>query len=198
MLSNLCRRSPLSGASTATAAKQLLITVRHNRSDNYTQLPPRPSPPGLHHNKHGAAITPPDYTSPYREARAKHRAARRAKYVKKLERIERLKTRQDLALNRGMHRREWDNWFSKKRDWNEIQHKLAKKQGLEFQIQVGLVVERLPVIEPDRPQWKTDYINLNNWFGQFGKEYPPALGMVPPPPPKSEQEILGESFFNCF
>ena len=41
-----------------------------------------------------------------------------------------------------------------------------------WKIQVACVVERLPVVMPDKPSWLQDFIELQEYEQQFGKQYP--------------------------
>jgi ADP-ribose pyrophosphatase YjhB (NUDIX family) len=114
--------------------------------------------------------------STYAEKKQAEKQKRTERYNQKVARLERLKTRRDgkpLDLLKNKFR----EWFDKKRIYQEIQDRKARQENMEWDIQVAAIVERLPVVTPDKPQWEQDYIDLRTYLDQFGKEYPPELGM---------------------
>ena len=44
-----------------------------------------------------------------------------------------------------------------------------------WKIQVACIVERLPVVMPDKPSWLQDFTELQEYEQQFGKQYPPEF-----------------------
>ena len=62
-----------------------------------------------------------------------------------------------------------------KKRMEEISDRRAKKLGLEWKIQVAVVLERLPVVLADKADWERDYDNLRTYLDQFGRDYPEAL-----------------------
>ena len=66
-------------------------------------------------------------------------------------------------------------WFKPKAERENHHNDQAWKLGLEWKLQVAVVLERLPVVLPDKPQWQEDYDNLRTYLDQFGKEYPAEL-----------------------
>jgi len=76
----------------------------------------------------------------------------------------------------------------------------ARQAGLPWKVRVCAVVERLPVILPDREEWETNYEELSAYLQQFGREYPKELGFTKEGPnleagerfDLSYDEIVGE------
>jgi hypothetical protein len=111
--------------------------------------------------------------------KAAKKERRRALYEAKMQRRERLPQRRANRPERGCKSREFREWFDKKRVWNEIMDRKARQANQEWQLQVAAIVERLPVVLPDPPEWMSDYMDLREYLDLFGKEYPKELGMVP-------------------
>ena len=91
------------------------------------------------------------------------------------QRLERLKTRRD-GHGVGLRKRTFREWYDKRRIYQEIMDRKARQANLEWTIQAAAILERLPVVTPDKPQWEVDYLNLKAYLEQFGKEYPEELG----------------------
>lgn len=59
------------------------------------------------------------------------------------------------------------------------------------------MVERLPVVTPDEPQWEEDYMELRAYLDTYGKELPEETGFMPRDKPEdhiveSDEEMIGE------
>ena len=90
-------------------------------------------------------------------------------------------------------RHQFREWFDKRRIFQEIMDRKARQFKLDWTIQAAAILERLPVVTPDMPQWEIDYYNIKAYLEQFGKEYPDELGFSPGKGPvyMTEEEILG-------
>mmetsp|Transcript_14898 Transcript_14898/g.21067 ORF Transcript_14898/g.21067 Transcript_14898/m.21067 type:complete len:352 (+) Transcript_14898:232-1287(+) len=125
---------------------------------------------------------------------------RTQRYEYKMNRQENLKTRQSSQANRGMKSKEFNEWFNKRRIYQEIMDRKARQAGKEWTLRVGVVLERLPVVTPDMPQWEEDYLDLRQLLDTYGKQYPKELGMDHYPEPgecltrKELMEMLPEGF----
>ena len=53
----------------------------------------------------------------------------------------------------------------------------ARQAGMDWKIQVAVIVERLPVVTPDVEEWEQQYLDLRAYLDQFTWEYPEELGM---------------------
>ena len=108
-------------------------------------------------------------------------------------RVERLKTRRD-GKPKNEKQTAFREWFDKRRIYQEIMDRKARQAKLDWTIQAAAILERLPVITRDRPEWELEYFKLKSYLGQFGKEYPKELngfGRTIENPAMTEEELLG-------
>ena len=71
--------------------------------------------------------------------------------------------------------REFRSWFIKKKVDEEYMDRKARQAGLAWKINVAVLLERLPVILPDKEDWEIEFENLESYLMQFGKQYPEEL-----------------------
>lgn len=128
---------------------------------------------------------------------------RRVLWQSAQKRLERLTTRRD-GRDLGVKKNAFREWFDKRRIFQEIMDRKARQAKLDWTIHAAAMLERLPVITPDQPQWEVDYHNLKAHLEQFGKEYPPELGFSPTPNTRlavTDEELLGmcivQGFMDC-
>ena len=81
-------------------------------------------------------------------------------YHQRLERQLARKTRRKHSP-KNVKKKEFESWFLKRREYQEIQDKLARRAGKEWKIKVACVVERLPVVTPDKEKWMTDKFEMD-------------------------------------
>lgn len=99
---------------------------------------------------------------------------RAQRFAERIAHAEKVKRRRD-GKPRNTRKKEFNAWFRPKAKF-EIQHNhLARKLGMDWKLQVAVVLERLPVVLPDKPQWYADYENLRTYLDQFGRDYPVEL-----------------------
>ena len=66
------------------------------------------------------------------------------------------------------------------------------------------MVERIPIVTPDIPQWEREYNDLRDYIWTYGKEYPEETGfMYAMDKPEdhivpSDEEMIGECCFLLF
>ena len=101
---------------------------------------------------------------------------RRQTYEAKLNRGSSLKARREGSNERGAHASTFRSWFDQYKTRNETMDRKARQSGLPWQVRVAAVVERLPVVLPDKEQWEVDYEELDAYLKQFGRDYPKELG----------------------
>ena len=77
--------------------------------------------------------------------------------------------------NKGVRKRKFEAWFKPKKKHEEINNWRSKKLGMDWKIQVAVVLERLPKVLPDKPDWEREWDNLKDYLDQFGREYPEKL-----------------------
>jgi len=99
---------------------------------------------------------------------------RRALYESRQQRKERLKTRR-LGKRRDEKRREFRSWFIEKKVDEEYMNRKARQAGLDWKIQVAVILERYSVVLPDKEDWEVEYENLKAHLMQFDKQYPKEL-----------------------
>ncbi len=120
---------------------------------------------------------------------------RRFLYEKKMARQESLKTRR--GPNKGPKRKQFRDWFEPMRQAQLFQDREARRLNLPWKIRVATIIERLPVILPDKPKWQKDYIELRDYLDTFGKIYPKELGFQADDiaetmgHPTTEEDLLG-------
>jgi hypothetical protein len=96
----------------------------------------------------------------------------------------RLARRAALPLRRkgkdhGDKRRIFHEWFDPQRTFMEVLDRRARKSGLPFQVRVMAVVERLPVVIPDRENWEKEFEDLQDYLDCFGAVYPEDAPFMP-------------------
>ena len=124
---------------------------------------------------------------------------RRALYEKKVARQESLKTRR--GPNKGSKKKQFREWFEPLRQAQLFQEREARRLNLPWKIRVATIIERLPVITPDKPKWQKDYVELRDYLDTFGKIYPKELGFQPDDiaetmgHPTTEEDLLGTHIY---
>ena len=95
-------------------------------------------------------------------------------YIERKEHKEKVKRRRD-GRPKSVLKNKFEIWFKNKKRNEEINNSKARKLGLDWKIQVAVVLERLPIVLPDREKWEAEYETLRAYLDQFGREYPEAL-----------------------
>ena len=113
-------------------------------------------------------------SSGYLAAKKAAKERRRALYESRQERKERVKIRR-FGKPRGQKRRDFRSWFIEKKVDEEYMNRKARQAGLEWKIQVAVILERYSVVLPDKEEWLVEYENLKAHLMQFGKDYPKEL-----------------------
>lgn len=87
----------------------------------------------------------------------------------------------------------------KRKAYQEIQNRLAKRANKPWKVKVACVVERLPVVTPDKEKWETDFMEVQAYLSQFARTFPADTPFGPPaesdlPPgfkhPITEEDVL--------
>lgn len=140
-------------------------------------------------NTNGKKLTSLDQYSAEKEAAKQHRINL---YNAKISRKEGLKTRQDQE-KKNHKKKQFRTWFDAMASNQAYLDREARRQGKQWKIKVAAMVERLPVVTPDRPQWELDFLNLKAELGRYdGIAYPKELGFPDPIDDRvlSEQELM--------
>ena len=99
---------------------------------------------------------------------------RRDLFERKIERQERLKTRRS-GQPRDALRREFRDFFIKKKVDEEYMDRKARQAGLDWKINVAVILERQNIVLPDKEAWETEMENLQAHMMRYGKMYPKGL-----------------------
>jgi hypothetical protein len=99
---------------------------------------------------------------------------RRQQYETKVVRTENLQTRRADAP-RDQKKRVFRSWFIKKKVDEEYMSRKARQAGLEWKLDVAVIVERLNVVLPDKEKWEVEYGDLKAHLLQYGRQYPKEL-----------------------
>ena len=136
-----------------------------------------------------------DYTREKQEAKQR----RTEQYANKQNRKLRLKTRRDPEKAR-YNRNQFHAFFDVLKDRQEFLDRQARRQGLDWHIRVSVMVERLPVIMPERQDWEKEYEELRLYLDRFRPVYPSELGFRDPKMHDipTDEEVLGEFLNNFF
>jgi len=101
---------------------------------------------------------------------------RRRLWDARTERQLKLRTRRSNATDRdGILRREFRNFFIRKKVDDEYHDRKARQSGSSWKLRVAVVLERLAVVLPDKPRWEIEYEQLSAHLSKFGKMYPKEL-----------------------
>lgn len=123
-------------------------------------------------------------TQSWAERKAAAKAIRTERYNAHQDRLERLKTRRDNSpkdVKKNLFRGWWDNELK----YHAYLVRNAKREGKPWRIRVAVMLERLPVVMPDEPQWEEDYNMLRAYLDTYGKELPGFM-----PEDKEEDHIV--------
>ena len=114
-----------------------------------------------------------DSSSPsYFERKAATKQARVEAYKHKLERAVRIKSRRDHAP-RDVKKDEFRSWWDGRKAYEEQMNRKARQAGMDWTIKVATIVERLPVVMPDKEPYSKEFEELQAYLkAHSGKEYP--------------------------
>jgi large subunit ribosomal protein L46 len=99
---------------------------------------------------------------------------RRELYVARMERQERLAVRR--AGRPKMEKKlEFQRFFIRKKVQDEVWDRRARQAGLDWKIRVAVLVERIPIVLDDKPEWEVEYDKMKAHLNLYGKLYPKEL-----------------------
>ncbi|CAJ1960406.1 unnamed protein product [Cylindrotheca closterium] len=128
----------------------------------------------------------------YFERKATLKQQRVQAFVDRLQKDDERKKRRDNSP-KDVKKQEFREWWEKRRSYEDSLDRKARQAKKDWQIQVAVVLERIPVVLDDIADWEKDYDELKAYFAQFGKEYPKEL--VPPrkaPVLVTDEEVFAE------
>jgi len=116
----------------------------------------------------------------YFELKAQRKQRRTELYNAKVERrTVRLPKRRNVE-KRNYFRKQFRSWFDQVSRKQLFQDREARRLNLNWKLRVGVMLERLPVIFEDTPQWEEDYNILKAELMRYDKVYPKELNMGDP------------------
>ncbi|KAG7341110.1 39S mitochondrial ribosomal protein L46 [Nitzschia inconspicua] len=108
----------------------------------------------------------------YFDRKAAQKEQRKQQYQHKLVRSVQLIHRRDGAP-KDVLKNEFRSWWDGRRIQEEKLERKARQAGLEWKIQVATIVERLPVVLPDKTDFEQEFEVLQaSLLSQRGKKYP--------------------------
>lgn len=121
----------------------------------------------------------PKSLSEFQAQKAAAKQYRTDLYNSKMERKARLPSRRD-EKKKNYNKNLFRQWFDPLASRQAYYDRDARRQGLQWKIKVAAMVERLPVVTPDMPDWELDYLDLRAELDRYRKQYPKELGLADP------------------
>jgi hypothetical protein len=110
--------------------------------------------------------------SSYFERKAASKQMRVEAYKHKVERAVRIKSRRDDSP-KDAKKDEFRSWWDGRRAYEELMNRKARQAGMDWTMKVATIVERLPVVMPDKAPFETEFEDLQAYLkAHSGKEYP--------------------------
>lgn len=108
----------------------------------------------------------------YFERKAATKQLRVEAYKHKLERAIRIKSRRDNSP-KDVKKDEFRSWWDGRRAYEEQMNRKARQAEMDWTMKVATIVERLPVVMPDKAPFETEFEDLQAYLkAHSGKEYP--------------------------
>ena len=142
-------------------------------------------------------------TSPqlsYQARKDLEKQKRTERYHAQQSRLEHLKTRRANSP-KDVLKTKFRTWYDNELKYHNVLLQRAKKEKKPWKIRVAVMVERIPIVTPDIPQWEREYNDLRDYIWTYGKEYPEETGfMYAMDKPEdhivpSDEEMIGEYCF---
>lgn len=132
-------------------------------------------------------------SSSYFERKAASKQLRVEAYQHKLQRAIRIKSRRDNSP-KDVKKNEFRSWWDKRRAYEEQMDRKARQVGMEWTMKVAAIVERLPIVMPDKESFETEFEELQAYLNaRGGKEYPKEFmgtGADSLPEAYSDEELM--------
>ena len=110
----------------------------------------------------------------YFERKAVAKQQRTQEFIDRRHKKEERKKRRS-GSPRDLMKHEFREWWVERRSHEESLDRKAKQAQKDWNIEVAVVLERLPVVFDDFADWENDFDELKAYLAQFGKEYPKEL-----------------------
>jgi len=118
---------------------------------------------------------------------------RTEQYNNKINRREKLGNRQDPE-KKNHKKNEFRQWFDGMASKQAYLDREARRQGKQWKINVAAMVERLPIVTPDKHDWELDYFYLKAELQRYDDiAFPKELGIPDPMDFKvlKQEELMG-------
>jgi len=110
--------------------------------------------------------------SSYFERKAKAKERRIEDYRHKLERVTRINSRRDNSP-KDILKNDFRSWWDGRRAYEEKLDRRSRQAGMDWTIKVATIVERLPIVMPDKEEFEREFEDLQAYLlAHRGKEYP--------------------------
>lgn len=128
----------------------------------------------------------------YFDRKAASKQLRVEAYKHKLERAVRIQSRRDNSP-KDVKKDEFRSWWSGRMAYEEKMDRKARQAGMDWTIQVATIVERLPIVMPDKEGFETEFEDLQAYLhAHRGKEYPKEfVGSGGRPEAYTDEELMG-------
>ena len=110
----------------------------------------------------------------YFERKQQAKEDRVAAFEEKLDRLEKRKNRR-VGKPKDILKNQFRPWWNQRKSYEEMMHRRARQQGLDWKIEVAVILERIPIVLPDKDGWEKEFEELDAYLSQFGKELPREL-----------------------
>jgi len=120
----------------------------------------------------------------YKNEKHEAKQDRTEQYTQKQTRNIRLKTRRD-PTKANYNKVQFHSFFNTLKQNQEFLDREARRRCLDWNLRVSVMVERLPIIMPEKEEWEKDYEELRLYLDRFRPVYPKELGFRDP----KEQDI---------
>jgi len=108
----------------------------------------------------------------YFERKAAVKQTRVDSYKHKVERATRIKSRRDHAP-KDVKKDEFRSWWDGRMAYEQQMNRKARQAGMDWTLKVATIVERLPVVMPDKDSFEKEFEELQAYLkAHSGKEYP--------------------------
>ena len=102
---------------------------------------------------------------------------RRETYERTQLRLTRLASRRDHSP-KDVKKQAFRSWWDNELKYHDHLLRCAKRNNQPWRIRVAAMVERLPIVVEDMPDWERDFVDLTDYLATFGKEYPEETGFM--------------------
>jgi|TARA_B110001450_G_scaffold22231_1_gene19891 hypothetical protein len=130
----------------------------------------------------------------YYERKMKAKEQRIEAYRQKVERAVRIGSRRDSAP-KDVLKNEFRSWWVGRKSYEERLDRRSRQAGMDWTIQVSTIVERLPVVLPDKEDFETEFEFSQAYLtANRGKVYPKEFTGVEKediPEAYTDEELLG-------